>query len=161
MTLRAFMAGVLLLLASCGSLVPMKRTESIAATETIANQQQLMIESVVRSRPFSTNAIVEDRLKVAHNASQSAGADEEASFAVSMPIAVSMILGALALVLLAVALFAIRRSSAVGHAADEGVAALIRSARSIVSGLSDDKAKTSLTEIIAQAEAARGKLAKQ
>lgn len=150
---------VVLALSGC-SMLPMKRTESVKTAENIATAQNLMIQSVVKSRPVSTNAVFEESISVSHDSSSNAGAKENSRLALSLPVAVSLVLGALSVVLLGVGLWAVRRSSAVGQSADEGLAQSIRSVRAIVAGLGDDRAKAQLNELVAQVEASRGKLKK-
>lgn len=151
-----------------GCQLPMQRSESqsVKATESIAANQALMIESVVQSHPIPTNTVYSSRTTVNHDSAQTAGSTEDTRWTLEkqLPWGVALILFAVGGFLVLRLGGALKRSSAsaaaILSAGDAGLAGAIKGLRHVISTISDDKTSKSLESVIGAIESDRGKLGK-
>jgi len=158
--MKKFLA-ILLVLGFTGcmsSMLPQKRTESVQATESIANAQNLMIEKVTTSGMGADGQPFHEELKLSHDSSSNAGAREDVSSKISIPVMVSIFIGCLGLVLLMGMWILFSKFSNLGRAADNGLATLARSIQTMAATVPDPTVKAQLLGLLSEAEKQRGKL---
>ena len=128
----------ILVLTSCASsLLPQKRTESVQATESIANAQNLMIEKVTTSGLQGSGQPFQETISLSHDSSAIAGAQEDVASSLSTPVMVSIAIGCAGIGVLLVAWILFSRLTSLGRAADSGLGAVANSIQSIVASTSD------------------------
>lgn len=153
---------ILTLTACAGGMIPDKRTESVKATESIANQQSLMVEKI--TTPVAVNAEgipVAESIKLSHTTQQDAGAKESGEYlqSPSFIALVAALIVAIGFGLLAYSAFA--KSTRVGRAADGALGAFADHLNTIIATTDNADIKTQLLNLKGNIEKDRGKLARK
>lgn len=161
--MKKFLAIIsLVLVTGCASsLIPEKRTESVKATESIANAQNLMVEKTL-TPVFQRDGIpMAESIKLSHSSSQDAGAAEKASGSLSPSLIGLLVALILALCFAAWTFIAISKTTRLGSAADGALGAITDQVTTIVATVSDEAVKAQLLNVINKIEKERGKLTRK
>lgn len=147
------------LFAGCASsLLPQKRTESVQATESIANSQNLMIERVTSSGLPSANSPFQESIKLTHDAGSVAGSQEDITASLTTPLGISILVGCVGLGFLLIVWMFFSKLSHFGRAADGALGATTNSLRSLATITTDTVLKAQLLAVLGETEKQRGKL---
>jgi hypothetical protein len=147
------------LFTGCASpLLPQKRTESVQATESIANSQNLMIERVTSSGLPSANSPFQESIKLTHDAGSVAGSEEDITASLATPLGISILVGCIGLGFLMIVWVFFSKLSHFGRAADGALGATTNSLRSLATNTTDMALKSQILDVLGETEKQRGKL---
>lgn len=153
---------IVTLTACAGSMIPDKRTESVKATESIANQQSLMVEKITTPLAYNAEGIpVAESIKLSHTSDQSAGAQESGEYFQSPSFLGLLAASAVALCFIAWTYIAVTKTTRVGQAADAALGSFADGLNTIIATTSDSDLKAQLLNMRSSVEKERGKLSRK
>lgn len=158
MRLALVIISIALFTGCASSLLPQKRTESVQATESIANSQNLMIERVTSSGLPSANSPFQESIKLTHDAGSVAGSKEDITASLTTPLGISILVGCVGLGFLMIVWMFFSKLSHFGRAADGALGATTNSLRSLATSTTDMALKSQILDVLGETEKQRGKL---